>query len=109
MMFSRVGMAVTTVLNNSQLLRHTSDRFPRARLRHHGIAALVGDDRLDGGGGHRLAICRPRAIGLVAGSFGLLTALAWAWYDWSGRLTEPPAPPEESDLAESDVVDAHWT
>jgi hypothetical protein len=27
MMASRVGMAVTSVLNNSQLLRHTPDRF----------------------------------------------------------------------------------
>ena len=82
---------------------------PRPGLRHHGIAALVGDDRLDGRGGHRLAVCQPPGHRLVAGAFGLLTALAWAWYDWSGRLTEPPAPPEESDLAESDVVDAHWT
>src|SRR5215471_9657112 len=27
MMFSRVGMAITSVLNNSQLLQHTSDQF----------------------------------------------------------------------------------
>ena len=27
MMLSRVGMAVTSVLNNSQLLRHTPDEF----------------------------------------------------------------------------------
>ena len=27
MMFSRVGMAVTTVLNNAQLLRHTPNEF----------------------------------------------------------------------------------
>src|SRR4029078_12556460 len=27
MMFSRVGMAVTSVLNNAQLLRHTPDQF----------------------------------------------------------------------------------
>ena len=51
----------------------------------------------------------PRAIGLVAGSFGLLTALAWACYDWSGRLTEPAASPEEPDTAETGAVDAHWT
>jgi hypothetical protein len=31
----------------------------------------------------------PRSIGLVAGAFGLLTALAWAWCDWTGRLPEP--------------------
>ena len=32
---------------------------------------------------------RPRTIGLVAGAFGSLTAIAWAWMDWSGRLPEP--------------------
>jgi hypothetical protein len=31
----------------------------------------------------------PRTIGLVAGAFGLLTAIAWAGFDWSGRLPEP--------------------
>ena len=30
-----------------------------------------------------------RTIGLVAGAFGLLTAIAWAGLDWSGRLPEP--------------------
>lgn len=27
--------------------------------------------------------------GLVAGAFGSLTAVVWAWMDWSGRLPEP--------------------
>jgi hypothetical protein len=31
----------------------------------------------------------PRTIGLVAGAFGSLTAVVWAWMDWSGRLPEP--------------------
>ena len=31
----------------------------------------------------------PRTIGLVAGAFGLVTAMAWAWFDGSGRLPEP--------------------
>jgi len=109
MMFSRVGMAVTTVLNNYQLLHQTSNEF-RGR-----VFATMESLRWSvmivsmAAAGIASQYAGPRPIGLVAGSFGLLTALAWAWYDWSGRLTEPPAPPEESDLAESDVVDAHWT
>jgi len=35
----------------------------------------------------------PRTIGLVAGAFGSLTAVVWAWMDWRGRLPEPSAPP----------------
>jgi hypothetical protein len=31
----------------------------------------------------------PRAIGLIAGALGSLTAVAWACLDWSGRLPEP--------------------
>jgi len=31
----------------------------------------------------------PRTIGLVAGTFGLLTAIVWAWMDRTGRLPEP--------------------
>lgn len=30
-----------------------------------------------------------RTIALVAGAFGSLTALAWAWADFTGRLPEP--------------------
>ena len=30
----------------------------------------------------------PRTIGLVAGAFGVLTALVWAWADFSGRLPD---------------------
>ena len=39
MMFSRIGMAVTTVLNNFQLLRHTPDQY-RGRV----FATMLGHD-----------------------------------------------------------------
>jgi len=91
MMFSRVGMAVTTVLNNSQLLRHTPDQF-RGR-----VFATLESLRWSvmivsmGAAGVASQYTSPRTIGLIAGAFGLLTALAWAWCDWSGRLPEPSA------------------
>jgi MFS family permease len=89
MMFSRVGMAVTSVLNNSQLLRHTSDQF-RGR-----VFATLESLRWSvmivsmAAAGIASQFTGPRTIGLVAGGFGLLTALAWGWADLRGRLPEP--------------------
>jgi MFS family permease len=89
MMFSRVGMAITSVLNNSQLLRHTPDQF-RGR-----VFATMESLRWSvmivsmAGAGIASQFVGARTIGLVAGGFGSLTALAWAWADQSGRLREP--------------------
>jgi hypothetical protein len=44
--------------------------------------------------------CSPRAIGLVAGLFGVATALVWAWADATGRLPEPAVPEARSDDVE---------
>ncbi len=91
MMFSRVGMAVTSVLNNVQLLRHTPDEF-RGR-----VFATMESLRWSmmivsmAAAGIASQYAGPRLIGLVAGSFGLVTALAWGWLDWTGRLPEPVA------------------
>jgi len=96
MMFSRVGMAVTSVLNNAQLLRHTSDRY-RGRvfatmesLRWGVMIASMA------AAGIASQYVGPRTIGLVAGAFGSLTALAWGWCDWTGRLPEPVAAPPKA-------------
>ena len=89
MLFSRVGMAVTSVLNNAQLLRHTPDQF-RGR-----VFATMESLRWSvmivsmSAAGIASQYVSPRTIGLVAGAFGSLTALAWAWCDWTGRLPEP--------------------
>ena len=89
MMFSRVGMAVTSVLNNAQLLRHTPDQF-RGR-----VFSTMESIRWSvmivsmSAAGIASQYVGPRTIGLVAGAFGSLTAIVWAWMDWSGRLPEP--------------------
>ena len=89
MMLSRVGMAVTTILGTTQILRHTPDQY-RGRvfatlesLRWSGMMVSMAAT------GIVSQHTGPRTIGLVAGAFGTLTALAWAWLDWSGRMTEP--------------------
>jgi len=88
-MLSRVGMAVVSVLNNYQLLRWTPDEF-RGRvfgtLESMRWATMMFSMAA---AGLASAYFSPRAIGVVAGLLGVVTALAWGWYDWRGRLPEP--------------------
>ncbi len=95
MMLSRVGMAVTSILNNSQLLHHTAARY-RGRV-FATLEALRNAVMIVSMAAAGIAsqYAGPRLIALVAGSFGLLTALAWAWLNATGRLPEPPAEPPE--------------
>lgn len=89
MMLSRVGMAVTSVLNNSQLLHHTAPDY-RGRV-FASLEALRNAVMIVSMAAAGIAsqYVGPRTIGLVAGAFGSLTALAWAWLDSTGRLPEP--------------------
>ena len=89
MMLSRVGMAVTSVLNNSQLLHHTAPDY-RGRV-FASLEALRNAVMIVSMAAAGIAsqYVGPRTIGLVAGAFGSLTALAWAWLDATGRLPEP--------------------
>jgi MFS family permease len=88
---SRVGMALSSVLNYSQLLKHTPDEF-RGRVfstvESLRWAVMIGSMAAAG-------ICSQvysaRAIGVAAGMFGAATAVAWAMADWTGRLPEPAA------------------
>ena len=90
-MLSRVGMAVTSVLNNFQLLRHTPDEFRGrvfATLETLRWSAMMVSMALAGVASEYFT---PRAIGAVAGLLGCLTALLWALADWRGWLPQPPA------------------
>lgn len=86
---SRVGMAVSSVLNYSQLLRHTPDRFRGrvlATMESLRWVVMIASMALAG-------ICSqyfsPRTIAAVAGVLSSFTAVAWAWADGSGRIPEP--------------------
>jgi MFS family permease len=93
MMLSRVGMAVTSVLNNVQLLRHTPDEF-RGRV-FSTMESLRWSVMIVSMAAAGIAsqYVSPRTIGLVAGALGAATALAWGWMDASGRLPEPGTAP----------------
>jgi len=89
-LLSRVGMAVTSVLNNYQLLRTTPDRYlgrvfaTLESLRWFTMMFSMA------AAGLASEYFSPRAIGVVAGLLGCLTAIVWALADLSGRLPEPP-------------------
>ena len=88
-LLSRVGMAVTTVLNNTQLLRSTPDQYRGrvfATLESLRWSTMMFSMAIAGLASEYYS---PRAIGVVAGLLGVATALAWAWCDWRGRLPEP--------------------
>lgn len=87
---SRAGTAVSSILNNAQILRHVPDEF-RGRvfstmetltwstmmlsLMAAGIASLH---------------YSPRQIGTVVGALSVVTVVVWAWANSTGRLPEPP-------------------
>jgi len=82
-------MAVTSVLNTSQLLRHTPDAFRGrvfATMETVRFPVMVLSMALAGLASERWS---PRAIGVAAGMLGALTALGWAWANWRGHLPEP--------------------
>ncbi|MEO7654040.1 MAG: hypothetical protein ABIZ80_26575, partial [Bryobacteraceae bacterium] len=85
----RVGMAISSVLNTGQLLRHTPDAFRGrvfATLESLRWTAMIFSMAAAGIASLHWS---PRAIGLVAGVSSSLAAVYWAWADWSGRLPEP--------------------
>jgi predicted MFS family arabinose efflux permease len=101
MMLSRVGMAVTSVLNNAQMLRHTPDEFRGrvfATLESLRWSAMILSMAAAGIASQYYSA---RTIGLVAGALGGATALAWAWMDGTGRLPEPASPEHPQDLPAS--------
>jgi MFS family permease len=92
MLASRVGMATTSVLNTAQLLRYTPDEFRGrvfATMESLRWAVMILSMAAAGIASKYVS---PRTIGLVAGGFGVVTALIWGWMDVSGRLRQP-APP----------------
>jgi MFS family permease len=97
---SRIGMAVSSVLNYSQLLKHTRDEFRGrvfATLESVRWAVMMISMAAAG-------ICSqyvdPRTLGVAAGVLSSLTAVYWTWADWTGRLPEPKTAGKVTQLAE---------
>jgi MFS family permease len=87
---SRAAVAVSSVLNFTQLLRHvhneyrgrvfsTMETMVWATMMMSMLAAGVASQSVS-----------PRLIGVVSGVLSSTTALAWGWAQWRGLLPEPP-------------------
>jgi MFS family permease len=86
---SRGAVAVSSVLNFSQLLRHVSNEF-RGRV----FATVETWTWLTmmlsmAAAGLASEHVSPRVIGAWSGALSSTTAIFWAWANWKGRLPEP--------------------
>lgn len=86
---SRAAVAVSSVLNFAQLLRHVADEY-RGRV-FSTMESLVWSTMMLSmmGAGIASEHYSPRAIGAVSGVLSSTTAIFWAWANWTGRLPEP--------------------
>ncbi|MBI4889317.1 MAG: MFS transporter [Acidobacteria bacterium] len=98
---SRAAVAVSSVLNFSQLLRHVANEYRGrvfstmesmvwATMMLSMMVAGVASMKVD-----------PRTIGVFSGCLSTLTALGWGWAQFTGRLPEPGV--EGVDPAEIEV------
>ena len=97
---SRAAIAVSSVLNMSQLLRHVSDEF-RGRVFATMETMQWSTMMLSmAGAGVASESWSPRTIGVVSGLLSSSTAFFWLWANWSGRLPEPAREGVEPDEIE---------
>ena len=86
---SRAAVAISSVLNFSQLLKHVSDEF-RGRV-FATMETLTWAMMMISmmGAGVASTSYSPRTIGAAAGILSSTTAVWWGWANWTGRLPEP--------------------
>lgn len=99
---SRAAVAVSSVLNMSQLLKHVSNEY-RGRV-FSTMESMVWSVMMVSMtlAGISSQYHSPRLIGAVAGALSSTTAIFWAWANVTGRLPEPP-----SEGVEREEVEVH--
>jgi MFS family permease len=104
---SRSAIAVSSVLNMSQLLRHVSNEF-RGRVFATMETMQWSTMMLSmAGAGVASQTWSPRSIGIASGLLSSSTAFFWLWANWTGRLPEPAregVEPEEIEVHGDPVV-----
>src|SRR5581483_5638698 len=95
MCLSRASVAVSSVLNWSNLLKHVEDRF-RGRvfstIETMNWSTMMLSMWAAGAASQYIGI---RAIGAASGALSSSTAIFWGWANWTGRLPEPVVIEEE--------------
>jgi len=104
---SRSAIAVSSVLNMSQLLRHVSNEF-RGRVFATMETMQWSTMILSmAGAGIASQTWSPRTIGVASGLLSSSTAFFWLWANWTHRLPEPAregVEPEEIEVHGDPVV-----
>jgi MFS family permease len=104
---SRSAIAVSSVLNMSQLLRHVSNEF-RGRVFATMETMQWSTMMLSmAGAGVASQSWSPRTIGIASGLLSSSTAFFWLWANWTHRLPEPAregVEPEEIEVHGDPVV-----
>ena len=107
---SRAAVAISSVLNFSQLLHHVEDRF-RGRV-FATLESLTWSTMLLSmmAAGAASIGFSPRTIGVWSGLISSTTAIFWTWANWRGHLPEPPrqqvSEAEEEEVAAEPPVQA---
>ncbi len=108
-LISRAAIAVSSVLNTSQLLHHVEDQY-RGRV-FATLESLTWSTMMVSmmATGAATISYSPRVIGAWAGAISSTTAIFWTWANLTGRLPEPsrvtePAIEEQALLAEPPVA-----
>ena len=98
---SRAAVAVSSVLNWSNLLRHVEDRF-RGRV-FATVETMSWSTMMLSmlGAGTASQYFSVRAIGAASGLLSSSTAIFWGWANWTGRLPEPAI------AADDEAVEIH--
>jgi MFS family permease len=93
--FSRAAVAVSSVLNWSNLLRHVDDRF-RGRV-FSTIETMSWSTMMLSmlGAGTASQHYAVRLIGAASGLLSSSTAIFWGWANWTGKLPEPATVPDD--------------
>jgi len=87
---SRAAVAISSVLNFSQLLHHVEDRY-RGRV-FATLESITWSTMMLSmmAAGAASTTYSPRTIGVWSGAISSMTAVVWTWMNWKGKLPEPP-------------------
>jgi MFS family permease len=101
---SRAAVAVSSVMNSSQLLRHTANEYRGRVLATTETLSWATMMLSMAGAGIASTSYSPRTIGAVAGILSGSTGIWWMWLNLANKLPEPAVDEQESEVEVHDPV-----